>query len=465
MTIRPTPDFPRVPSDALAAWMSRQRWYANKGAIPHLENIATFALPSADPGVVIATNLVADRSVTPPALYQVPLTFRRNRFPDAVEPITEVDGYLVFDGPTDPAFTHALLELMIDSGALDSGGMTVTGHCADSTFAASLVGAALISHVLVGDQSNTSIVYEPATQSGPSVICKLFRGLQTGDNPDVVLQTALAAAGSMAVPRPVGHLAAQWADGATAGSRVRGHLAFAQEFLAHAHDGWRLARAAAAAAIDFSSEARALGVATADVHATLARAMPTTRTNPSDVEEVLAQMYGRLAAALAEVPALGSHDRALREVFSQAARAEWPAQQRIHGDLHLGQVLLVPGRGWVLVDFEGEPMRPMAERTRLDSPLRDVAGMLRSFDYVGGSLSVTGSPVQTTDWVASARAAFEEGYGDASGSDVVANRALIDAFEIDKALYETVYEARNRPDWLGIPVAALERLSARPRAV
>jgi predicted trehalose synthase len=193
--------------------------------------------------------------------------------------------------------------------------------------------------------------------------------------------------------------------------------------------------------------------------------MPSTRSTASDVEAVIDHMHGRLGAALAEVPALESHGPALREVFSHAARAEWPAQQRIHGDLHLGQVLLVPGRGWVIVDFEGEPLRPMAERTRLDSPLRDVAGMLRSFDYVGGSLGVAGSTLETVEWVTAARRAFEDGYGEASGSDVVANRTLIDAFEIDKALYETVYEARNRPDWLGIPVAALERLSARPRTV
>jgi predicted trehalose synthase len=192
--------------------------------------------------------------------------------------------------------------------------------------------------------------------------------------------------------------------------------------------------------------------------------MPTTPATRSHIDVEIAQMHARLAAAVAEVPALESHGRALREIFARAARAEWPAQQRIHGDLHLGQVLRLPGRGWVFVDFEGEPLRPMAERTRLDSPLRDVAGMLRSFDYVGGSLRVAGSPRQTSDWVAAARAAFEDGYGDASGRDVVANRVLIDAFEIDKALYETVYEARNRPDWLGIPVAAVARLSRRTRS-
>jgi predicted trehalose synthase len=442
--------------------MSRQRWYANKGAAPELVEIARYQLPSREPGVVIVTHLVADRAPTHPTLYQVPLTYRLQPLPAPAQPIAEVAGLVVYDGPRDPAYTSALLELVLESGTLEGERMTVTGHAASGPFAASLRGAELISHVLGGDQSNTSIVFEPRAGVGPSVICKLFRGLQAGENPDVVLQTALAAAGSRSVPRPAGHIAAHWHETGDSDALVSGHLAFAQEFLAGSRDGWRIAREAAAAGIDFSTEARALGVATARVHETLARAMPTTPTTKDDSVGVIAQMHGRLAAALAEVPALGLHGPALRDVFGHASRAAWPPQQRIHGDLHLGQVLLVPGRGWVIVDFEGEPLRPMAERTRLDSPLRDVAGMLRSFDYVGGSLGVTGSIAETREWVTAARRAFEEGYGEASGSDLVANRALIDAFEIDKALYETVYEARNRPDWLGIPVAAIERIALRP---
>jgi predicted trehalose synthase len=188
--------------------------------------------------------------------------------------------------------------------------------------------------------------------------------------------------------------------------------------------------------------------------------MPTRPAGPEDIAEALAQMAGRLAAAIAEVPDLARHKSALVDVLALARNAEWPAQQRIHGDLHLGQVLDVPGRGWVMVDFEGEPLRPMRERSRLDNPLRDVAGMLRSFDYVAGSLSVT-SGVDAREWSATARAAFAEGYGEASGLDLTANRAVLDAFEADKALYEAVYEARNRPSWLPIPVAAIERLATR----
>jgi predicted trehalose synthase len=196
------------------------------------------------------------------------------------------------------------------------------------------------------------------------------------------------------------------------------------------------------------------------MHATLGACMPTSAATPADIDDVIGHMQGRLAAAIAEVPALAGSAPALGEVFALAATMPWPAQQRIHGDLHLGQVLSVPDRGWVIVDFEGEPLRPMRERSRLDSPLRDVAGMLRSFDYVAGSLAVFGRP-PADEWARAARAAFSEGYSRASGCDLRENRAVIDAFEIDKALYETVYEARNRPDWLPIPVDAIRRLASR----
>jgi maltokinase len=312
--------------------------------------------------------------------------------------------------------------------------------------------------VLTGEQSNTSIIFE--APGATPLIVKLFRALHDGENPDVVLQTALALAGSDAVPHPVGHIVAEWDDRGEASGRAKGHLAFAQEFLPGVQDAWRVALAAAEAGTAFSREARELGIATAGVHATLATAMPTSAPTREEIDAVIEQMHGRLGAAIAEVPALAEYGPELREVFSRAAAAPWPAQQRIHGDLHLGQVLKVPDRGWVLVDFEGEPLRPMRERNRPDSPLRDVAGMLRSFDYVAGSLAVAGLP-GGAEWAANARAAFSDGYSEAAGRNLDEYAAIVDAFEVDKALYETVYEARNRPTWLEIPVAALRRLSAR----
>jgi predicted trehalose synthase len=123
-------------------------------------------------------------------------------------------------------------------------------------------------------------------------------------------------------------------------------------------------------------------------------------------------------------------------------------------------VLLAADGHWVLLDFEGEPLRPMHERSQPDFTLRDVAGMLRSFDYVAGSL---GSTDEAKAWTRASRNAFLSGYIERSGIDLRAHRELLDAFEMDKALYEAVYEARNRPDWLAIPLAALGRLAHRPR--
>ena len=173
-------------------------------------------------------------------------------------------------------------------------------------------------------------------------------------------------------------------------------------------------------------------------------------------------MHARLDAAAREAPAVAEHVDAVRAVYARAERVAWPDLQRIHGDLHLGQVLAAPApRGWVFLDFEGEPLRPLTERSLPDVTLRDVAGMLRSFDYVAGALAQDDEPVDAGEWARSARSAFLDGYQRGTGTELRAHRELLDAFELDKAVYEVVYEARNRPTWVGIPVAAVERLATR----
>lgn len=445
------------PSDpgTLAPWMSRQRWFANKGTLPDLEEIGRWPLTSSETGVEIVTHLMLDHTAGKPALYQVPLTYRSLPLENSTALVGVIDGMHVYDAPHDPAYTRALLTFIADGGEVTGDRSWAIGKHTGMP-----VADGLVSKVLTGEQSNTSIIYQDSGTGGAApVIVKVFRALHDGDNPDVVLQTALAEAGSDTVPQPIGHIVAEWNDRGEASGRARGHLAFAQEFLPGVQDAWRVALASAEAREDFSTQARELGIATAGVHATLAMTMPTAETTAADVEAVLAQLHRRLEAAIREVPDLAQYGEAVRDVYALVAGSTWPAQQRIHGDLHLGQVLGVPGRGWVLVDFEGEPLRPMRERSRLDSPMRDVAGMLRSFDYVSGSIEVTtGTPAG--DWAATARAAFTEGYSEASGRDLRHDRALVDAFELDKALYETVYEARNRPEWLPIPVGAIRRLSS-----
>jgi predicted trehalose synthase len=180
-------------------------------------------------------------------------------------------------------------------------------------------------------------------------------------------------------------------------------------------------------------------------------------------------MRFRAASAFREIPELARHREEIELVIGGARTATWPDLQRIHGDFHLGQVLGF-GDKWVMVDFEGEPLRPMPERSAPDLPLRDVAGMLRSFDYVAGAVllyatgggpgGVTEPALSPLEWARTARIAFLAGYSEAGTADLTENRGLLDALELDKALYEAVYEARNRPDWLGIPVEAVLRLAA-----
>jgi maltokinase len=139
--------------------------------------------------------------------------------------------------------------------------------------------------------------------------------------------------------------------------------------------------------------------------------------------------------------------------------------QRIHGDLHLGQVLRTSQR-WVFLDFEGEPAKSIEERRAPDSPLRDVAGMLRSFDYAANHQVIDSSPTprateHADEWAIRNRSAFCAGYADVSGRHPEEDVAVLAAYEADKAVYETVYEARNRPSWLPVPVASLGRIANR----
>jgi maltokinase len=458
----------------LETWMTRQRWYGGKSRAPKLEVIGGFGLADPTGSAVIRVYLVLDHAEHP-LLYQVPLTERSAPLPGGENAlVASFDGEsgrrYVYDGPHDPAFAEALLRMILDDGeahetdgpaALNSGGPLVARghHTPDSTPVQFIA-----SRVLGGEQSNTSIIFQTAAPDGtPSapVICKLFRALHHGDNPDVTLTEALGAAGSTVAPRSIGHVTGLWADSGISDGIATGHLAFAQEFLPGVEDAWRVAVRAVEVAEDFTERARALGVTTAEMHETLHSALPSRATTPSDIATTVASMRYRFELAAAEVPALAGYRPALERVYLGASASPWPALQRIHGDFHLGQVLSVPGRGWVVLDFEGEPMRPMSERSLPDIPLRDVAGMLRSFDYVAGSFELAHPGESASAWASSCRRAFLDGYIGRSGRDLREHRALLDAFEIDKALYEAVYEARNRPGWLAIPTLAIARLIER----
>ncbi|WP_378144777.1 phosphotransferase [Cnuibacter sp. UC19_7] len=463
-------------SGAFTDWMRTCRWFRATASDPVLTRIGVWVLPDPKHQVAIEVQLVHD--ATTDVLYQVPLTARTSPLLGGDDALVEQtpDGVSVYDGPHDPAFARALLMMILTEGRTDaaaadapvpSDGVTsAAGHHGHVDTAVRVVG----SHVLRGEQSNTSIIVETVHPNGKPatpIICKVFRALSPGDNPDVVIQSALSDAGSRFVPRTIGHVEGAWADPATA-SRVEGSLAFAQEFIPDVEDAWRVALRAAEHGESFRDAATALGEATAAIHVELSRLFDTRPASPADVDGVLTSMRTRAAQAFADAPVLADERGAVEAVQHAAGEAAWPELQRIHGDYHLGQVLAVPGRGWVVLDFEGEPLRPIAERSEPDLALRDVAGMLRSFDYVAGSISSAENATAEQSaaaraWADEARAAFLEGYAARSGVHLAGQQLLLDALELDKALYEVSYEAQNRPTWLPIPATAVRTLAHRAR--
>jgi len=403
--------------------MARQRWYAGKSHHAQFRVLEAQAVPGA------TRYLLMDDAGALPALYQVPLAVVDS--PAEADAVISHDseGYLI-DATKHQEYTTGLLAQMgVDVSR-------VTG-----------------SRVLTGEQSNTSIVFDE--DHSPTIILKLFRTLHHGENPDVTVQRALSNAGSPYVPRFLGSLDVEWPDVGRGSGVAQGTLGFAQEFLPGVRDGWAIALEAARDGRDFTEAARDLGTAIAGVHGALGVELTTREATPQDVESTEVAWRRRLRIAAAEVPAVADRLATIDAVYTSALERPWPRLQRIHGDLHLGQVLAVPQGGWRIVDFEGEPLRPMQERAIPDLPPRDVAGMLRSFDYA----SAVGGGPDPASWAATCCAAFLDAYSASEGS-VELDPELLRALVLDKAVYESIYEARNRPDWLPVPLAGIDNALA-----
>lgn len=284
-----------------------------------------------------------------------------------------------------------------------------------------------------GEQSNTTLTL------GTGDLYKLFRRVEPGPNLDAEVLLALDGG---SVPALRGRLEGAWPQGGTT------DLGIVIERVADATDGWELATASCVAGEDFTDRARALGVALRDVHERLAEAFGS---HVRAGDEVADTMGVRLDAAVAAAPGLAPHADALRGTFD-VLRGRDLVVQRVHGDFHLGQTLASPA-GWTIIDFEGEPAKTAAERREFDSPWRDVAGMLRSFDYVRSAHPDPDSNT-ATKWADGAREAFLIGYCGTTTGD-----AVLPGYVIDKAVYEVLYELRNRPDWVGIPMRAIRSVT------
>ncbi|MEV6865773.1 phosphotransferase [Streptosporangium subroseum] len=432
-------------TELLTGWITHQRWFAGKGRpIDDLTVESDVELAHGLRHLIISVRQGGARD-----RYQLLLgsgAEESARF----KPAHIGDGY--YDAAYDADLTGVLLQAMAagrDLGPLRFRHMEGTE-----------IDTSLRSLVLGAEQSNTSLVY------GDTYICKLFRRLIAGVNPELEIVTALALRSDSHVAQPYG-----WIETDLDGEPTT--LAMTQEFLSNANDGWALALAsvrdlyaslnpsAAEAGGDFSAEACRLGMATAQVHHELAAAFPTEVIEAQEVKRMIEDHRRRLDLAIAEVPELGEYAHVAEEAYQRVTDAarEMPVQ-RVHGDYHLGQVMRTTG-DWVILDFEGEPGQPIAERRALSSPLRDVAGMLRSFDYAALHL-LTDHPdardlrPRAVEWAELNRSSFLAGYSAGGGHLRPEDAVLLRALELAKAAYEVIYEARNRPTWLSIPMTAFQ---------
>jgi len=441
-------------------WLPTQRWFAGKGRTGTVDVVPLAVLVAASPEVTIWTARVTydDGSIE---LYQLPLVERdaRDEGLDHVLVGAYENGDAlrwIYDALHDKDVTAAWLVNIRDDVQTDRLRFSCHADAGD-------IPVDEPSLVLTAEQSNTSLMY------ADKAILKVFRRLQPGVNPDIEIHAALSARGARHVARLLGSVAAD-VDG------EHYELAMLQEFMTTATDGWELAKKsvldlmaegdlhAEEAGGDFAGEAERLGAAVAEVHADLAEAFATASATPDEVRDRADTMHARLEYALSVVPDLHDVAPGLHALFNAFADLRDPLPvQRIHGDLHLGQVLRTVHR-WVIIDFEGEPMAELTARRRPDSTLRDVAGMLRSFEYAGHHrLIETGYVPQlayrANEWAERNRDAFCSGYAASAGHDPRDQSVALRAFEADKAVYEAVYEARHRPAWLPIPLASLSRLA------
>jgi maltokinase len=439
----------------VAGWLPTQRWYAGKGRSGSV-GVELLAQLSDHVELWLARVTYGEEGTE---LYQLPLVAH----PEPVDYLEHVLlGTIETDGRTtwiyDALHDKDLTPVWLESIREQRSDATLEFRRYDDP---DLLPVGQSSLVLTGEQSNTSLMY------GDIAILKVFRRLQPGVNPDIEIGVALGEHGARHVPRMLGSAHVKRNGGTYA-------IAMLQEFMTTATDGWELAKAsvrdlmaeadlhAEEAGGDFAGEAHRLGVAVAEVHADLADAFGLTRAG--DLHERAAAMHARLDHALGVVPDLAAFADGLRATYDAFAEAAAEVSlQRIHGDLHLGQALRTSQR-WVLIDFEGEPMGDLEHRRLPDSPLRDIAGMLRSFEYAGHHRVAEGGyqpqlAYRASEWTQRNRAAFLEGYADGIGEDPSEHAVPLHAFEADKAVYEAVYEARNRPAWLAIPLASLARLA------
>jgi trehalose synthase-fused probable maltokinase len=455
-------DLRELDQERLHDWVVARRWFGSKSReVTQIEIAEAIPLRSEPPLLVLA--LVEARfGEGTHETYQLPLGLRPAEEDWSEGVICETGGFTVYDALVDPAHGRELLHRMRGSDQVSGGDGEGTVRFRWAPGAEAAGGGTVDVRPIGVEQSNSSVVF------GERLILKAFRRVEPGVNPELELLRFLSARG-------FAHIAplAGWYE--FEGRLLDATLGILQEYLAGARGGWELAlEEIARDPEELLERMRALGEVTGDLHTALGSeatdpafapeepSMESLALLTADVDEQIERIFVDLPEidALAPIAGRGQDVRELLQNLSHVAAGGRVI--RTHGDLHLGQTMLTD-RGWVILDFEGEPARPLPERRRKRSPLRDVAGMLRSFSYAAAGARILRGTEPPEDWEDRARAAYLEGYFSAADAALLppgqqAIEQLLAIFELEKAVYELRYELNNRPDWIGIPVAGIARL-------
>ena len=451
--------------ESVAAWLEQQRWYASKSRhIVGLDIEECVALSEAPPLLmaVVATRFASGNH----ELYQLPLTLLAPAQVGDRLPVAATDDWVAVDAVADPELVRDVLRAIDAEQTLETEAGALSFHRVETAGPFPLEAAARPIGV---EQSNSSIVF------GDHTVLKVFRRLEPGINPELELLQFLTR-------REFENIAPLHGWYEYEGRSFASTLGIAQQFLPDAVGGWELALQRIGSDPDgFLTEIGSLGTVTAELHNCLGSDASDPAFIPEEpspesmslltatIDEEIERIFTRLPDDERVAPIAG-RGQDVREQMSQRAQTGVGGRAiRTHGDYHLGQTLHRARGGragesdWVIIDFEGEPARPLFERRQKRSPLRDVAGMLRSFAYAASAAEIMRGAAAPSDFEERARTRFLEHYFSTIDPALLpggeaAIWALLSIFELEKAVYELQYELDNRPDWLPIPVAGIVRL-------
>ncbi|HEX5225908.1 MAG TPA: hypothetical protein VFW29_12340 [Solirubrobacteraceae bacterium] len=456
---------PEISGERLGEWIVEQRWFSGKsrelGAVSVLDAVVLdrSASTRADELALLIVEVRAPAGTHD--LYQLLVGIARDRAVPEEQRICGEDGIAFYDALGDEQQTVALGRLIAQEASIVQGASAVSFHAAETIDLPERPSA----RRLGAEQSNSSVVLDER------FIVKAFRRIEAGINPELEMLRFLGSHGFENVARVEG-----WYD--YAGELLDAGLGIMQRYVPGACDGWQLALRALRAGDgrELIEPITRLGAVTGRMHLTLASDADDPEFAPEEpadesvalltatIDEQIERLFVQLPDRAELRPIVGRGEE-LRDRLALLSHTGVGGRLiRAHGDYHLGQALLGAG-GWHVIDFEGEPGRPLRERRRKRSPLRDVAGMLRSISYASLAGEVMWDAPPVRDWEQRARDAFLRGYMEEidpallpAGTQAIAK--LLSVFELEKVLYELRYELENRPNWVVVPVAGIERLLA-----